>query len=78
MLEWDQPTGQNPEDIIDNYTISVTPKPLSHPVNVVAIIPPWFLTLNYNVMYNATITAANCAGKSAPYELNNIEYYNSK
>ena len=73
-FEWDPPPGSGPESIVDNYTIIITPTPVSHSMNNVVLYSPWNVTLNYNVEYTATITAVNCAGKSNSYILFNIEY----
>ncbi len=48
--------------------------PVSHPISNVANSTSWNVTLDYNVIYNATITAMNCAGKSIPYVLTDIQY----
>ncbi len=75
MLEWDPPPGSGPEaTIVDNYTIKITPAPVSHPISNVVVASPWNVTLDYNVIYAATITAVNCAGESAMSILMNIEY----
>ncbi len=64
MFEWDPPPGSGPEAIVDNYTITITPAPVFHPISNVIVAPPWNVTLDYNVIYTATITAFNCAGSS--------------
>ncbi len=74
ILDWDPPPGSGPEAIVNNYTVTITPAPVSHPASNVVITPPWNVTLNYNVMYTATITASNCAGNSAVLTLSTIEY----
>ncbi len=73
-FEWDPPPGIGPEAIVDNYTISIIPKPLSHPILSVGLSSPWNVTLDYNVNYRATIVAVNCAGESDSLGLNIIEY----
>ncbi len=73
-FEWDPPPGNGPETIVDNYTITITPVSVSHPMTNVGLSSPWNVTLNYNVVYTATIVAVNCAGESESLELNNIEY----
>ena len=74
IFEWDSPAGSGPEAIVDNYTITVNPMPVSHPISNVVISTPWNVTLSYNVIYTATITAVNCAGESNTLTLPGIEY----
>ena len=65
-FEWDEPQGSGPEAIVDNYTIIISPSPLfPYEVNVLPNSPlAFYVTLNYNTEYTATITAQNCAGDS--------------
>ena len=77
MFEWDVPPGSGPEAIVDNYTITITPAPVSHPISNVVLASPWNVTLNYNVIYTATITAVNCAGDSEILILSSTEYSES-
>ncbi len=74
MFEWDVPPGSGPEAIVDNYTITITPAPVSHPISNVVLASPWNVTLDYNVIYTATITAVNCAGKSDILISSSVEY----
>ncbi len=74
MFEWDPPLGIGPEAIVDNYTITITPEPVSHPISNEVLASPWNVTLNYNVIYTATITAVNCNGDSDILTLFSIEY----
>ncbi len=74
MFEWDPPPGNGPEAIVDNYTIIISPAPISHPASNVVRASPWNVTLDYNVMYTATIIAMNCAGGSDVLILSGIEY----
>ena len=66
MFEWDGPQGSGPKAVVDNYTIVISPMTL-FPSDVI-VLPNFPLsvnvTLNYNIIYNATITAENCAGES--------------
>ena len=71
---WDPPPGSGPEAIVDSYTITITPMPVSHPITNVVTSSPWNVTLDYNETYTATIIAVNCAGESSPFILPNIEY----
>ncbi len=74
MFEWDPPNGSGPEAVVENYTISILPMPISHPIFNVVITTSWNVTLDYNVIYNATITALNCAGESNPNVITNIQH----
>ena len=73
-FEWDPPQGRGPEAIVDYYSILVTPRPLSHPPSNIVYFTPWNVTLDYNIVHTATITAVNCAGESNPFILTNIEF----
>ena len=73
-FEWDPPQGSGTEAIVDNYSILLTPKPLSHPSLNFLYSPPWVVTVRYNVEHTAVITAVNCAGESSPFTLLNIEF----
>ena len=59
---------------IDFYNISITPRPLSHPIFNTVYSTSWNVTLRYNVEYIATITAVNYAGESNTVVLPNIKY----
>ncbi len=74
MFEWDSPGESGPEAIVDNYTITVNPMPVSHPIFNVVLSGPWNVTLSYNTIYTATITAVNCIGESGTFTLSSIEY----
>ena len=72
---WDPPQGNGPEAVVDSYKISITPRPVSHPVlNVVSYTTSWNVTLYFNVEYSATIIAVNCEGDSSPFTLYDIKY----
>ena len=73
-LEWDLPQGSGPEAIVDSYTISISPSPLSHPGINMGVFSPWNVTLAHNTTYNIEITAVNCAGESRAFSLPDIEY----
>ena len=66
LFEWDKPQGSGPQAIVDYYTITISPSPL-YPSNV-TVLPSTSLALNvtlgYNILYRATISAENCAGES--------------
>ena len=71
---WDPPRGMGPEVIVDYYWISISPRPRSHPVSNLVYSSPWNVTVDYNITYNANITAVNCAGKGETVQLSNIKY----
>ena len=74
-FQWNPPQGSGPETIVDSYKISITPRPVSHPVlNVVSYTTSWNVTLYFNVEYSATIIAVNCAGDSSPFTLHDIKF----
>ena len=73
-LEWDPPQGSGPEAIVDSYTISISPDPLSHPGVNMNLSSPWNVTLAHNTTYSIGITAVNCAGESDNFTLPDIEY----
>ncbi len=73
-IQWGSPLGSGPEAIVDNYTITITPAPVSHPISNVVLASPWNVTLNYDVVYTATITAVNCAGESEASFFSNFEF----
>ncbi len=68
-FEWNEPQGSGPQAIVDNYIVIITPLPL-YPSDII-VLPNSLLTLdvtlNYNTMYRATITAENCAGMSETF-----------
>lgn len=70
VLEWDVPTGDGPQYIVDEYNLVISPGSVSHRSNRV-FIPFTILILNYNVEYTATVAAINCAGVSSS---NNITF----
>ena len=63
-----------PEAIVDYYTISIIPKPLSHPSHVVVTTFPWSVTFAHNILYFVYVTAVNCVGNSNTLQLTPIEY----
>jgi len=73
-FEWDPPPGRGPETVVDNYLISIAPRPLSHPINNRVNSAPWNVTIDYNIQYEATITAVNCAGESDSFVLSGLEF----
>ena len=73
-FEWDPPLGSGPEAVVDNYTISISPAPLSHPSTNVVPSSPWNVTLAHNIPYTINITSVNCAGESDRFTFPDIEY----
>lgn len=69
-------TGSGSAAIVDNYTITIVPRPLSHPSHVVVTAFPWSVTFAHNILYYVYITAINCAGNSNTLQLSPIEYSN--
>lgn len=58
-LEWDS-TG----DVSVSYVLIISPTPLSGSPVIVETTSAQ-ITVSYNTLYNVTITAVNCAGKSS-------------
>ena len=73
-FEWDLPRGMGPEVIVDYYWVSIAPIPLSHPILNFVYSSPWNVTVDYNTVYSANITAVNCAGESETFTLPDFEY----
>ena len=73
-LDWDAPLGSGPQAVVDNYTLSISPAPLSHPGTNVVQDPPFNVTLAHNIAYTLNITAVNCAGESETVTFPDIEY----
>lgn len=62
---WDAPQGIGPEAVVDYYSISIVPSSLSFPNSTaIATMPFIDITIDYNVVYEANLMAANCAGIS--------------
>ncbi len=69
-LEWKPPLqDRSSAAITDNYTVVISPPPLS-PVRNVVFSPAWNATLAYNIPYAVNVTAVNCIGESEPISLN--------
>lgn len=64
-FEWDPLQGMGPEFVVDYYRITVSSASLSHPIINLVNLTIWNVTLNYNIIYRANISAINCAGESA-------------
>ena len=72
-LEWVSPgLDAGPASNVDNYSISIYPTPLSHPLMNLVSSPPWNVTLAHNISYTVNITAINIAGESEPTTLLSI------
>ena len=74
-FEWDAPQGNGPEVIIEIYEVTIMPMSSSLPPASRKISSTsWNMTLNYNTMYIAIVTAENCAGISRPATLGNVKF----
>ena len=73
-LQWNLPEGSGPATVVDRYILSLTPNSVSHPISNEVYSTIWNVTLNYNTLYTATITAVNCAGESNTVVLPGIQY----
>ena len=60
--------------MVDRYILSITPKTVSHPISNEVYSTIWSVTLDYNTVYTATVTAVNCAGESNTVILPDIQY----
>ncbi len=74
---WNEPQGGSGlEVIVDYYSVYFYPSSLSYPDS--AAVTNLSLSLNitvaYNMMYEANLTAANCAGESEVSTLPTIRY----
>ena len=63
-FSWDPPQGSGVTTIVDDYIISISPKPLSHPITNILNSTSINVTLEYNEEYTVLLEAVNCAGKS--------------
>ena len=62
---WDAPQGSGAEAVVDYYSVSIVPSALLFSsFTVIATMPPLNITIDYNIVYEANLTAANCAGLS--------------
>ena len=62
-LTWDLPP---PTVIVENYSVSISPAPLSHPTGYFSLTSPPLIniTLMDNVLYTVNLTAMNCVEES--------------
>lgn len=76
MFEWNSSQGRGSQLVVEYYRITISPPPLSPPNSIINVNNSFLLnvTLNYNTVYNATITAINCAGESQTATLSGIEF----
>ena len=63
-ISWDPPQGTGVKTVVDQYNLYINPLPLSHPNFVVAYGEAINVTIQYNMQYNISIVALNCAGES--------------
>lgn len=73
-LEWSPPLGRGSEAVVDFYTLSFLPIPLSHPASATVNITSVNVTVEYNVQYMFNILATNCIGESDVFILQNIKF----
>ena len=69
MFRWDH---EKP-NIVENYTVTVSPAPLSEPAMSEVTSRSWRITLAYFTVYSIEILAVNCGGNSTPIR-NSISY----
>lgn len=62
VFEWDHDTS----NIVDSYSISISPTPPSQPVVNEITSAIWNATLEYSIDYVVNVTAVNCGGRSRP------------
>ena len=70
LFQWNGPQGSGPQLVVDNYIVSITPMPLFPPINITTLsnsTQNLYVSLLYNRMYTASLTATNCAGDSETY-----------
>lgn len=68
-FDWNPPSSGGVETIIDYYTITIMPQPLSHPISSDFPEPLVNVTLSYNAHYTVAIVSVNCVGQSSPVTL---------
>ena len=65
-FNWNPQGGFGPETVVDNYRLDVSPAPLSDPASFIVYSSPQNVTIEYNRVYTANVTAINCVGESKP------------
>jgi hypothetical protein len=65
IASWD-----HPQAFVDHFIVSISPPPLSHPMETMVFSPPWNVTLKRNVKVYISIVAVNCNGESDPLLFN--------
>jgi hypothetical protein len=77
-LAWEPPAGKSPETHVDHYSLSVLPRPISHPqVNNVTMLS-FQVTVDYNVNYRIAINSVNCAGSSLTSFITDVTFYGER
>ena len=72
---WDALQGSGPEAIVDYYGVYIAPSSLSHPDSVaITNTTSIGITVDYNTVYEANLTATNCVGESESTALLRFEY----
>ena len=64
VFEWNPPLGDDLGSVVDEYSIIISPGPISHPPSIRIAFPRMIVLLNYNVEYTTSIFSINCAGIS--------------
>ena len=73
-FSWVPPQGSGVETVVDKYRFSISPVPLSHSNFTVVYGEAINVTLEYNINYNTSVLAINCAGESSPVPLLDVEF----
>lgn len=73
-LAWDASVGMGAEAVVDYYVVSLVSNFLSHPVVINVTSLSLEVTLHYNEIYNASVTAVNCVGSSNLTTISDIQY----
>ena len=74
MISWEWPSGDGPENVVDNYEVVIMPRPL-FPSHFTLIHFTYLrVIMNLNVKYEVMVTAINCAGRSNTLVKGNIKF----
>ena len=72
-FEWDNPLGNGPEFIVENYTLQINSSRGLHTVREVYSTISSF-TLEYNMQYRVGIMSVNCVGESTPSFIESVNF----
>ena len=70
-FEWDPP-GSGPGAVVDYYTVTTTPAPLSPNISIENTSLSLNIIFEFNVVYDISIRGTNCIGEGNPSD--SIEY----